>query len=40
MLSDLSVINTPPNLKSVPEFEVKIKVDKSFMNKFVAGKGA
>tara|TARA_B100000287_G_scaffold78706_1_gene70834 strand:- start:564 stop:1043 length:480 start_codon:yes stop_codon:yes gene_type:complete len=39
MLSDLSVINTPPNLKSVPDFEVKIKVDKSFMNKFV-GKGA
>ena len=40
MLSDLSVINTPPNLKSIPEFEVKIKVDKSFMQKFVAGKGA
>ena len=40
MLSDLSVINTPPNLKSIPDFEVKIKVDKSFMNKFVAGKGA
>ena len=40
MLSDLSVISTPPNLKSVPEFEVKIKVDKSFMTKFVAGKGA
>ena len=40
MLSDLSVISTPPNLKSVPDFEVKIKVDKSFMSKFVAGKGA
>jgi len=40
MLSDLSVISSPPNLKSVPEFEVKIKVDKSFMTKFVAGKGA
>ena len=40
MLSDLSVIGTPPNLKSVPDFEVKIKVDKSFMTKFVAGKGA
>ena len=40
MLSDLSVISSPPNLKSVPDFEVKIKVDKSFMTKFVAGKGA
>ena len=40
MLSELSVISSPPNLKSIPEFEVKIKVDKSFMTKFVAGKGA
>ncbi len=40
MLSDLSVIGQVPNMKSVPDFEVKIKVDKSFMNKFVAGKGA
>jgi hypothetical protein len=40
MLSDLSVISSPPNLKSIPDFEVKIKVDKSFMTKFVAGKGA
>jgi len=40
MLSDLSVIGSPPNLKQLPEFEVKIKVDKSFMTKFVAGKSA
>ena len=40
MLSDLSVIGQVPNMKSVSDFEVKIKVDKSFMNKFVAGKGA
>ena len=40
MLSDLSVISSPPNLKSIPDFEVKIKVDKTFMTKFVAGKGA
>ena len=40
MLSDLSVISSPPNLKSIPDFEVKIKVDKSFMTKFVAGKSA
>ena len=31
MLSDLSVINQAPNMKSVPDFEVKIKVDKSFI---------
>ena len=40
MLSDLSVISSPPNLKSIPDFEVKIKVDKSFMQKFIAGKSA
>ena len=40
MLSDLSVISLPPNLKSIPDFEVKIKVDKSFMQKFIAGKSA
>ena len=40
MLSDLSVISSPPNLKSIPDFEVKIKVDKSFMSKFIAGKCA
>ena len=40
MLSDLSVISSPPNLKSIPDFEVKIKVDKTFMSKFIAGKGA
>jgi len=40
MLSDLSVISSPPNLKSIPDFEVKIKVDNSFMTKFIAGKSA
>jgi hypothetical protein len=40
MLSDLSVFNSPPKLKTVPDFEVKIKVGKSFMTKFIAGKGA
>ena len=40
MLSDLSVISSPPNLKSIPDFEVKIKVGKTFMTKFIAGKGA
>lgn len=40
MLSDLSVISSPPNMKHIPEFQLKIKVDKVFMDKFVAGKSA
>jgi hypothetical protein len=40
MLSDLSVINQAPNMKSVPEFELKIKVDKTFMTKFISGVSA
>ena len=40
MLSDLSVINQAPNMKSVPDFELKIKVDKSFMTKFISGVSA
>jgi hypothetical protein len=40
MLSDLSVINTPPELKSLPEFQLKIKVDSRFITTFIAGKSA
>ena len=40
MLSDLSVINQPPELKQLPEFQVKIKVDTKFITKFIAGKSA
>ena len=40
MLSDLSVINTPPQLKQIPEFELQLKVDSTFIKKFIAGKGA
>jgi hypothetical protein len=40
MLSDLSVINRPPDLKKLPEFQVQIKVDSTFINKFIAGKNA
>ena len=40
MLSDLSVINQPPELKQLPEFQVKIKVDTKFITKFIAGNGA
>ena len=37
MLSDLSVINKPPQLKNVPKFELKLKVDSTFIKKFIAG---
>ena len=40
MLSDISIISKPPQLKSVPNFELKIDVTPNFMNKFIAGKGA
>ena len=41
MLSDLSVIQTPPELKNLPsEFELGIKVDAHFINTFISGKGA
>ena len=40
MLSDLSVINKPPQLKNVPEFELRLKVDSTFIKKFIAGKKA
>ena len=40
MLSDVTIINKPPQLKEVPEFEVKIDVTPQFVNKFIAGKGA
>ena len=40
MLSDLSVINKPPQLKDVPEFQLKINVTPQFINKFISGKGA
>ena len=40
MLTDTSVINEPPTLKSIPEFELSIDVTPQFINKFIAGKGA
>ena len=40
MLSDLSVINTPPALKSIPDFEVKVDITPQFISKFIAGKSA
>lgn len=40
MLSDKSVINQPPPLKGIPEFQLKIKVDTNFITKFIGGKSA
>lgn len=40
MLSDLSVINTPPPMKRIPDFDVKIKVDTRFIMTFISGQSA
>ena len=40
MLSDPSIINDPPQLQNIPEFELKIDVTPNLMNKFIAGKSA
>ena len=40
MLSDKSVINQPPPLKGIPEFQLKIKVDTNFITRFIGGKSA
>ena len=40
VLSDLSVIQEPPTMKKIPEFETEIKVDSAFVNSFIKGKTA
>tara|TARA_R100000005_G_C4959013_1_gene176497 strand:+ start:365 stop:1084 length:720 start_codon:yes stop_codon:yes gene_type:complete len=40
VLSDLSVIADPPELKKLPEFGTRIKLDNSFINTFIKGKSA
>tara|TARA_Y100001963_G_C6747180_1_gene432227 strand:+ start:628 stop:1353 length:726 start_codon:yes stop_codon:yes gene_type:complete len=40
MLTDTSIINEPPSLKTIPEFELNIDVTPQFISKFIAGKGA
>jgi hypothetical protein len=41
MLSDLSVIPTPPELKNLPsDWDLDIKVDSNFISTFISGKGA
>ena len=40
MLSDTSIINEPPQMKTIPDFELSVDVTPQFINKFIAGKGA
>jgi hypothetical protein len=40
VLSDLSVIPSPPDLKSLPEFGTSIKIDSHFIDTFIKGKSA
>ena len=40
MLSDTSVINEPPQMKTIPEFELSIDVTPQFISKFISGKSA
>lgn len=40
MLSDLSIIRQVPNLKTLPDFDVKIKLTKEFASKFIKSKNA
>ena len=40
MLADLSVIPNVPDLKQLPPFDVEIKLDANFINKFIKAKGA
>ena len=40
MLSDTSIINEPPQLKNIPNFELGINVTPQLINKFIYGKTA
>ena len=40
MLSDLSVIPDVPKMKSIPEFELSLKIDSLFITKFISGTNA
>lgn len=40
MLADLSVIPNVPDLKQLPDFDVEIKLDSKFINRFIGAKGA
>ena len=38
MLSDTTIINAPPQMKQVPEFEIEIDVTPQLITKFISGK--
>ena len=40
VLSDLSVIQDPPALKRLPDFQTKVKLDTQFIDTFIKGKSA
>lgn len=40
MLADLSVIPNVPDLKQLPDFDITIKLDDTFINKFIKAKSA
>jgi len=40
MLSDTSIINEPPQMKMVPEFELSLNITPQFISKFISGKSA
>ncbi len=40
MLSDPSIINEPPQIKNIPNFELSINVTTQLINKFIHGKSA
>ena len=40
MLSDPSIINEPPKLQNIPNFELSINMTPSVINKFISGKSA
>ena len=40
MLSDTSIINEPPQMKSIPDFELSVDITTQVITKFIAGKSA
>ena len=40
MLSDPSIINEPPQLQTIPNFELSIDITSTVINKFISGKSA
>lgn len=40
MLSDLTIIPDPPKMKSIPEFQLEVELNKTFIGRFINGKNA